>query len=227
MRVLIAEDDDATATFIADGLTALGHQALRAADGSEALARIAEGGHDIVVLDRMLPGLDGLSILRQLRAGGSATPVLMLTALGQIADRVDGLEAGADDYLVKPFALSELMARLTAILRRRTVDTQVTSLAVGSLVMDLLHREVRFEDRHVALQPREVRLLEELMRHAGRIVTRTMLLESVWGFHFDPQTNLVETHMSRLRTKLALDGAKDLIETVRGSGYRLRTCADA
>jgi two-component system, OmpR family, response regulator len=223
MRVLIAEDDDATAAFIADGLTALGHQASRAADGPEALARILAGGHDIVVLDRMLPDLDGLSLLRDLRGREDATPVLMLTALGQIADRVDGLEAGADDYLVKPFALSELMARLTAILRRRAVDTQVTALAAGALVMDLLHREVRFENRLVPLQPREVRLLEELMRHAGRIVTRTMLLESVWGFHFDPQTNLVETHMSRLRTKLALDGAKDVIETVRGSGYRLRT----
>jgi two-component system, OmpR family, response regulator len=222
MRVLIAEDDDATATFIANGLAALGHRSVRAVDGPDALGRIEEGDHDIIVLDRMLPGLDGLAILRRLRERGDDMPVLMLTALGQIADRVDGLEAGADDYLVKPFALSELVARLAAILRRRTADTHVTTLTVGSLAIDLLHRDVRFEGRVVPLQPREIRLLEELMRNAGRIVTRTMLLERVWGFHFDPQTNLVETHMSRLRTKLGLGGARDVIETVRGAGYRLR-----
>jgi two-component system OmpR family response regulator len=222
MRILIAEDDDTTAAFIADGLAAAGHHSVRTANGPETLARLEEGGHDIVLLDRMLPGLDGLSILRTLREHGDTTPVLMLTALGQIVDRVEGLETGADDYLVKPFALSELVARLTAILRRRAVDAQATMLTVGALSMDLLHRDVRFDDRIVPLQPREVRLLEELMRHPGRIVTRTMLLERVWGFHFDPQTNLVETHMSRLRTKLALGGAKDMIETVRGSGYRLK-----
>lgn len=222
MRVLIAEDDDATAAFIARGLEELGHVTARAATGGEALRLVNAVGYDVVVLDRMLPGLDGLSLLQQVRAAGCKTPMLMLTALGRIEDRVDGLEAGADDYLVKPFALTELVARLNAILRRQGTEENSTSLSVGPLAMDLLHRAVFYEGRSVPLQPRETRLLEEMMRNAGRIVTRTMLLESVWGFHFDPQTNLVETHMSRLRTKLALAGAKDIIETVRGAGYRLR-----
>jgi two-component system, OmpR family, response regulator len=221
MRVLIAEDDHATADFIADGLKALGHQPVVAEGGGQALLRVAEGGFDMIILDRMLPHADGLDILRKARADGDATPIIMLTALGQIADRVDGLDAGADDYLVKPFALSELAARMNAIIRRRSADSNQTSLTYGALVMDLLHREVQFEGRPVLLQPRETRLLEELMRNAGKIVTRAMLFESVWGFHFNPRTNLVETHMSRLRTKLGYAGAKDIIETVRGAGYRL------
>ncbi len=221
MRVLIAEDDETTAIFTARWLQELGHVATIASTGDDALRRICGENYDVVVLDRMLPGIDGLSILQQARASGCRTPVLMLTALGRIEDRVDGLEAGADDYLVKPFALSELVARLNAILRRQGVGDP-THLSAGPLTMDLLHREVAHAGRPIPLQPREARLLEEMMRNAGRIVTRTMLLEAVWGFHFDPQTNLVETHMSRLRAKLALGGAKDVIETVRGAGYRLR-----
>jgi len=223
MRILVAEDDDATARFIMRGLEELGYTVSHAATGVDAFQRLMADTYDVVVLDRMLPGLDGLTVLQQARAAGSDTPMLMLTALGRIEDRVDGLEAGADDYLVKPFAMSELAARLNAILRRRTSGEGVTALTVGALAMDVLHRDVRHAGRPVPLQPREFRLLEALMRNAGRIVTRTMLLESVWGFHFDPQTNLVETHMSRLRAKLALGGAKEVIETVRGAGYRLRT----
>jgi two-component system OmpR family response regulator len=222
MRVLIAEDDDQTASFIAEGLAAQGHQIERVADGCEALAQLERGGHDIVILDRMLPQVEGLEILRQVRARGDGTPILMLTALGQIADRVDGLDAGADDYLVKPFAQAELLARLAAILRRRSSDAHLVALEAGPLTMDLLRREACFEGRIIALQPREMRLLEELMRNPNKVVTRTMLLERVWDFHFDPQTNLVETHMSRLRAKLSNSGAKDIIETVRGAGYRLR-----
>ncbi|WP_019832079.1 response regulator transcription factor [Sphingomonas sp. PR090111-T3T-6A] len=222
MRVLIAEDDEATAIFTARGLQDLGHVTTIAPTGDEALRRLCGESYDVAVLDRMLPGIDGLSLLQQARANGCRTPALMLTALGRIEDRVDGLEAGADDYLVKPFALSELAARLNAILRRQSAGDDPTSLSAGPLTMDLLHREVACAGRAIPLQPREIRLLEEMMRHAGRIVTRTMLLETVWGFHFDPQTNLVETHMSRLRAKLALGGARDIIETVRGAGYRLR-----
>ncbi len=222
MRVLIAEDDDETATFVSRGLEELGHVPVRAARGEEVLERVCRESFDVVVLDRMLPGLDGLSLLKKARAAGCQTPMLMLTALGRIEDRVDGLEAGADDYLIKPFAMSELIARLNAILRRQGVGENPTSFSVGPLTIDLLHREVSYAGRPIPLQPRETRLLEEMMRNAGKIVTRTMLLETVWGFHFDPQTNLVETHMSRLRTKLALGGAKDVIETVRGAGYRLR-----
>ncbi|USI72530.1 response regulator transcription factor [Sphingomonas morindae] len=223
MRALIVEDDDATALFISAGLESLGYQCSRSRGGDDALRAMTDGRHDVAILDRMLAGMDGLTILRAARAGGVTMPVLVLTALGQIADRVDGLEAGADDYLVKPFAMAELTARLTAITRRRSTGQAVTALTSGPLAIDLLHREVRHAGRLIALQPREIRLLEELMRNPGKIVTRSMMLERVWGFHFDPQTNLVETHMSRLRTKLALGGAKDVIETVRGAGYRLRT----
>jgi two-component system OmpR family response regulator len=170
-----------------------------------------------------LPRLDGLSVLRRLRAAGIRTPVLLLTALGRIEDRVDGLEAGADDYLVKPFAFTELAARLNALLRRGTSVEAVTRLEVGTTAIDLLKREVHRSSRPIALQPREFLLLEELMRNAGRVVTRTMLLERVWDFHFDPQTNIVETHISRLRAKLnEAAGSNDAIETVRGVGYRMR-----
>lgn len=227
MRALIVEDDDPTASFISDGLESLGFRCARSTGGEDALREMIEGGHDVAILDRMLSGMDGLTMLRAVRAGGATIPVLMLTALGQIADRVDGLEAGADDYLVKPFAMAELSARLTAILRRRAAEQTVTTLTSGSLAIDLLHRDVRHAGRLIPLQPREIRLLEELMRNPGRVVTRSMMLERVWGFHFDPQTNLVETHMSRLRAKLALGGAKDVIETVRGAGYRLRAAPAA
>ena len=219
IRILLAEDDVETAEFICVGLSALGQQIVRAAAGEVALSLAIKEQFNAIVLDRMLPGLDGLTVLRRLRAAGVRTPVLLLTALGRIEDRVDGLEAGADDYLVKPFAFTELAARLNALLRRVTGVEAVTRLEVGSIAIDLLKREVHRGSRPIALQPREFRLLEELMRNAGRVVTRTMLLERVWDFHFDPQTNIVETHISRLRAKLnEAAGSNDAIETVRGVG---------
>lgn len=222
MRVLVAEDDADTAEFIRRGLDELGHAALVAPDGPDALHHATVDLWDVIVLDRMLPTLDGVGVLRRLRAAGVMTPVLLLTALGRIEDRVEGLNAGADDYLVKPFAFSELAARLNAITRRGGGQEVGTTLTCGPLSMDVLKREVRCGGQLFAIQPREFRILEELMRNADRVVTRTMLLERVWDFHFDPQTNIVETHISRLRSKLADAGAHDLIETVRGAGYRMR-----
>jgi two-component system OmpR family response regulator len=222
LQILLAEDDFETAEFVARGLGELGHNVLRAADGRDALHLATTEALDVAILDRMLPALDGLAVLRRLRAAGIATPVLLLTALGRIEDRVEGLEAGADDYLVKPFAFSELAARLNALGRRPPISNVPTELEIGPLKMDLLKRSVRRDGRAIALQPREFRLLEELMRGGDRVVTRTMLLERIWGFHFDPQTNIVETHMSRLRAKLNEGGGPDLIETLRGVGYRMR-----
>ena len=223
MQILIAEDDRETAEFVRHGLDELGHNVVLAGNGVDALHLAATEPFDVVVLDRLLPGLDGLSVLRRLRAAHIDSPILLLTALGRIEDRVEGLEAGADDYLVKPFAFSELAARINALARRRPLNETVTMLAVGPLEMDLLKRDVRRNGRRIALQPREFRLLEQLLRQDGRVVTRTMLLERVWDFHFDPQTNIVETHMSRLRAKLNEGGQEDLIETVRGVGYRMRS----
>jgi two-component system OmpR family response regulator len=222
MQILVAEDDSDTAEFVARGLGELGHNVIGAANGPDTLHLATTETPDVIVLDRMLPGLDGLAVLRRIRAAKIETPVLLLTALGRIEDRVEGLDAGADDYLVKPFAFSELAARINALGRRRPLSEAQTELSIGSLHMDLLKREVRRDGRAIALQPREFRLLEELMRGADRVVTRTMLLERVWGFHFDPQTNIVETHMSRLRAKLNEAGAEDPIETLRGVGYRMR-----
>jgi two-component system OmpR family response regulator len=221
MRVLIAEDDTDTAEFIRRGLGELGHNALVTGNGLDAMHLLSTEQVDVAILDRMLPGLDGLSVLRHVRADGVDVPVLILTALGRIEDRVTGLEVGADDYLVKPFAFSELAARVNALTRRRPIQSQLTQLQHGDLIMDLLKRQATRAGRHVALQPREFRLLEELMREEGRIVTRTMLLERVWNYHFDPQTNIVDTHISRLRSKLNAGGLRDLIETVRGVGYRM------
>lgn len=223
MRVLIAEDDDDTAMLIERALVGLGHTTIRAADGEEAERAGKRGGFDVAILDRMLPGIDGVEILRRWRAGGVSAPVLMLTALGGIADRVTGLEAGADDYLVKPFAMAELTARIGALMRRpHMADAPPTRFVVGDVVLDLLRREVRRAGREVRLQPREFALLECLMRHAGRTVTRTMFLEDVWSFHFDPQTNIVESHLSRMRAKLNDGFDRDPIETLRGIGYRMR-----
>jgi len=221
-RILVAEDDAETAEFISLGLDALGQRTVRATTGEDALCLAMTEQFNVIVLDRMLPGLDGVGVLRRLRAAKIRTPVLLLTALGRIEDRVEGLEAGADDYLVKPFALSELAARLNALMRRVPEAQAVTRIEVGTTSIDLLKRQVYRCSRPITLQPREFRLLEELMRNAGRVVTRTMLLERVWDFHFDPQTNIVETHMSRLRAKLNEVCANDAIETVRGVGYRMR-----
>lgn len=222
MRILLAEDDSDTRTFVERGLGELGHNVLTAANGEDALHIALTETLDLIVLDRMMPVLDGLAVLKRIRAAGVVAPVLMLTALGRIEDRVEGLEGGADDYLVKPFAFSELAARVQALGRRAAPAAVATKLAAGGIEMDLLSREVRRSGRPVTLQPREFRLLEELMRHAGEFVTRTMLLERVWDFHFDPQTKIVETHMSRLRAKLNEGEASDAIETVRGVGYRIR-----
>lgn len=221
MRILLAEDDAETAEFIERGLEELGHLVLRAESGDAALHLASTEELDIIILDRMLPHMDGVAALRRMRAAHVGTPVLMLTALGRVEDRVEGLEAGADDYLVKPFAFSELAARVGALARRLPVHQVPLELVAGSLRMDLLKREVRRDGRAMLLQPREFRLLEELMRNSDRVVTRTMLLERVWKFHFDPQTNIVETHISRLRTKLNEGGKPDVIETVRGVGYRI------
>ncbi|HWU03921.1 MAG TPA: response regulator transcription factor [Novosphingobium sp.] len=222
MRVLLAEDDAETAAFVAQGLRALDHEVVAVGQGADALEQGMSGAFDVLVLDRMLPELDGLTVVKQLRAVGCKTPVLLLTALGRIENRVDGLDAGADDYLVKPFAFSELAARIHALGRRQAPASTVTRLQVGEIDMDLLARQVRRGGQLIMLQPREFRLLEELMRHEGQFVTRAMLIERVWNFHFDPQTKIVETHMSRLRAKLNEGEQPDLIETVRGAGYRIR-----
>jgi two-component system OmpR family response regulator len=221
MRILLAEDDEDMAGFVARGLGELGHTVVAAGEGIDALHLLTTEEFDIAILDRMLPGLDGIAVVQRGRAAGIEIPVLMLTALGRIEDRVGGLEAGADDYLVKPFAFSELAARVNALARRKPLQSVVTELDHGGIRMDLLKRQVTRDGAAVVLQPREFRLLEELLRNEGRIVTRTMFLERVWNYHFDPQTNIVETHISRLRAKLNEGGRLDVIETVRGVGYRM------
>ena len=221
MRILVAEDDTETAEYIRAGLEELGHNVLVTGDGIEAMHLLSTEQVDIAILDRMLPGLDGVSIVRRARAAGIEVPVLLLTALGRIEDRVTGLKAGSDDYLVKPFAFSELAARVDALGRRKPLNTEATRLESGSLVLDLLKRQALREGIPIPLQPREFSILEELMREEGKVVTRTMLLERVWNYHFDPQTNIVDTHISRLRSKLNEGGKADLIRTIRGVGYRM------
>ena len=226
MRILLIEDDPETARFIRKGLEEAGHVLDQAGDGKRGLLLALDADHDALVVDRMLPGLDGLSIVRSLRAAGRTTPVLVLSALGEVDDRVEGLRAGGDDYLVKPFALAELSARLDALVRRRDAAAGAaappTQLAVADLEMDLLARTVKRAGRTIDLKPREFRLLEHLMRHAGQVVTRTMLLEAVWDYHFDPQTNVIDVHVSRLRRKVERDSGPPLIHTVRGAGYVIR-----
>lgn len=221
MKILLIEDDDETAGYIAQGLREEGHQLSISADGRDGLFRATGEDWDLLIVDRMLPGLDGLSLVRTLRSGEIKTPVLFLTTLGGVGDRVAGLNAGGDDYLVKPFAFAELVARVNALGRRPQITAAQTVLRAGDLEMDLIARTVRRGSTSITLQPREFRLLEYLMRHAGEVVTRTMLLESVWDYHFDPRTNIVETHMSRLRAKIHREGAPDLIQTIRGAGYSL------
>ena len=226
MRILIIEDDPETSRFIGKGLGEAGHVVDHAGDGKQGLLLALDAEHDVLVVDRMLPGLDGLSIIRSLRAAGRTTPVLVLSALGEVDDRVEGLRAGGDDYLVKPFALAELSARLEALLRRRGGRSgdaaPVTRLVVADLEMDLLARTVKRAGRDIDLKPREFRLLEYLMRHAGQVVTRTMLLEAVWDYHFDPQTNVIDVHVSRLRRKIDRDFGSPLLHTARGAGYVIR-----
>lgn len=222
MKLLIVEDDKEAAAYLKRALSEAGHTVDLADRGRDGLMLAAAEPYDVIVLDRMLPEIDGVGILRTIRASGVKTPVLLLTALGGIDDRVEGLEAGADDYLVKPFAFAELLARVNALARRPPPQEVRTELIVADLKLDLLKRTVTRAGQRVDLQPREFQLLEYLMRHAGRVVTRTMLLENVWDFHFDPKTNIVETHVSRLRGKVDRGHACELIQTVRGSGYILR-----
>jgi two-component system, OmpR family, response regulator len=221
VKILLIEDDRETADYVAQGLTQEGHAVSVETTGRDGLFRATGEDWDLLIVDRMIPSPDGLCLVRTLRAGGLKTPVLFLTTMGGVGDRVDGLNAGGDDYLMKPFAFAELAARVRALGRRPQELTKVTTLRVADLEIDLLSRIVRRGGQKILLQPREFRLLEYLMRHAGEIVTRTMLLESVWDYHFDPRTNLVETHVSRLRSKLNQNGGADLIHTVRGAGYSL------
>jgi two-component system OmpR family response regulator len=222
MKLLLVEDDKDTAAYVKRALAEAGHVVDLAQAGRDGLMLAAGEPYDVIVLDRMLPEIDGLVILRTLRASNVKTPVLLLTALGGIDDRVEGLEAGGDDYLVKPFAIAELLARVNALGRRPPSQEVHVVLTVGDLKLDRLKRAVTRGGARIDLQPREFQLLEYLMRHVDRVVTRTMLLESVWDFHFDPKTNIVETHMSRLRGKLDRGDRAPLIHTVRGAGYCLR-----
>jgi len=221
MRVLIVEDDQEAATAMIRGLTEAGHDPVHAADGAEGLIAAQKGDYDVYVVDRMMPRLDGVSMVETLRREGDQTPVLFLSALGEVEDRVTGLKAGGDDYLVKPYAFAELIARVEALARRRETGSVQTVLKVGDLEMDLIGRTVHRAGTEIDLQPREFQLLEFLMRHAGQSVTRTMLLEKVWEYHFDPQTNVIDVHISRLRSKIDKGFDKPMLQTVRGAGYRL------
>ena len=225
MKILVAEDEIETARYIARGLEELGHVVDLAHDGRDAFMLATGEPYDVIIVDRMLPGMDGLSMVRAIRATGDLAPVLFLTALDGVLDRVAGLEAGGDDYLVKPFEFVELAARINALARRPRTGPVETELVVGPLRVDLLSRRVTRSSREIDLQPQEYRLLEYLMRHADRVVTRTMLLEGVWGFHFDPKTSVVETHISRLRSKLDRDGETPVIKTIRGAGYMVNAGA--
>lgn len=221
MKVLVVEDDERTASFIERGLTEAGHTVDVAVNGSDGLQVGMSGAHDAIVMDRMLPGMSGVDAISMLRAEGVLAPVLMLTALGSVDDRVSGLEAGADDYLVKPFAFSELMARLQALVRRPPLVEQVSVISISDLEIDTKRRRVTRAGRRVDLTPQEYKLLEYLALRTGETVTRTMLLESLWGFHFDPRTNIVDAHVSRLRAKVDKGFDEELIHTLRGVGYVL------
>jgi two-component system OmpR family response regulator len=222
MKILLIEDDPDTAGYVANGLRENNHLVEHAVNGRDGLFLASGGGHDMMVIDRMLPGVDGLAIVKTIRVAGLKAPVLMLTNLGGINDRVEGLEAGADDYLVKPFAFAELLARINALARRPPIAPAAPVLKVADLELDRLKRTVTRGGRQIELQPQEFKLLEYLMRNAEQLVTRTMLLENVWDFHFDPRTSVVETHISRLRAKVDREFGVELIHTLRGSGYCIR-----
>jgi two-component system, OmpR family, response regulator len=222
MRLLIIEDDRDVASYLAKAFSEVGHVADVAGDGEDGLNLALEGSYDVLIVDRMLPKLDGLSVIGKLRAAGVATPALILSALGQVDDRVKGLRAGGDDYLAKPYAFSELLARVEVLARRRVGPGEETVYRVADLELDRLsHRVIRGKEE-IVLQPREFRLLEYLMKHAGQVVTRTMLLENVWDYHFDPQTNVIDVHISRLRSKIDKGFSQPLLHTVRGAGYMVR-----
>ena len=222
MRILVVEDDESTSAYVQKGLVEAGHTVDSAMDGEQGLSMAEQENYQALIVDRMLPKLDGLSLISRLREKSVHTPALILSALGEVNDRVEGLRAGGDDYLTKPFAFSELIARLEALVRRSNAETQETVLQVGELSMDLLGREVKRGDTTIDLQPREFRLLEYLMRHSNQVVTRTMLLENVWDYNFDPQTNVIDVHISRLRSKIDKNFDTPLLNTVRGAGYILR-----
>jgi two-component system, OmpR family, response regulator len=223
MRILIIEDDRDAAAYLVKALREVGHVADHAADGLTGYDLAREGGYDVAVVDRMLPKMDGLSLIGALRAQNVETPILILSALGQVDDRVKGLRAGGDDYLAKPYAFSELLARVDALARRRPKGaSEETVYRIADLELDRLSHKVTRSGVEIPLQPREFRLLEYLMQHAGKVVTRTMLLESVWDYHFDPQTNVIDVHISRLRAKIDKDFDPPLLHTVRGAGYMVR-----
>ena len=222
MRVLVIEDDRETAHFLQKALKESGHSADVVGDGQAGLALAREGTYDVLIVDRMLPLLDGLALVKTLREEGDRTPVLILSALGEVDDRVKGLRAGGDDYLTKPYAYTELLARMEALSRRAVPEEQQTRYIVGDLVLDRLSHRVTRKGDAIPLQPREYRLLEYLMKNAGQVVTRTMLLENVWDYHFDPQTNVIDVHISRLRAKIDKGFERPLLHTVRGAGYVIR-----
>jgi two-component system OmpR family response regulator len=221
MKLLVIEDDRTTADYIVNGLRQEGHVVDHVADGREAMGQAMAGGYDVMVVDRMLPGLDGLSLVRALRAAKVTTPAIFLTAVGGVDDRIEGLHAGGDDYLVKPFVFGELSARIQALARRPSTALQETVLTAGDLTVDLIRRKVMRTGVEIDLLPREFALLEHLLRRKGRVQTRTMLLEAVWDISFDPQTNVVETHISRLRAKIDKPFGRELLKTVRGAGYKI------
>ncbi|MEI5664489.1 response regulator transcription factor [Bosea sp. CCNWLW174] len=226
MRLLIVEDDAEAAAYLVKAFREAGHVADHAPDGLEGYAMAQGGGYDVLVVDRMLPRMDGLSVIRSLREQGETTPVLILSALAQVDDRVKGLRAGGDDYLPKPYAFSELLARVEVLSRRRGAPaSEPTTYRVGDLLLDRLAHRVTRAGEEIALQPREFRLLEYLMKHAGQVVTRTMLLENVWDYHFDPQTNVIDVHVSRLRAKVDKGFEHPMIHTIRGAGYMVRDTA--
>lgn len=222
MQVLIVEDDHEAAANMQRGLKESGIEARLAGDGQQGLDAVKAQKPDVIILDRMMPVMDGVTMLQTLRGDGIDVPVLFLSALGELEDRVSGLRAGADDYLVKPYALPELVARVEALGRRKDKDSIETTLRVGDLEMNLISRVVKRQSKEIDLQPREFQLLEFLMRHVGQSVTRTMLLEKVWAYHFDPQTNVIDVHISRLRSKLDKDFDRPMLHTVRGEGYQLK-----
>ncbi len=221
MRILIIEDDVEAAEAMVRGMTEAGYDCTHAADGAAGLAEAQKRGFDVLIVDRMMPKMNGVQVVETIRREGDATPVLFLSALGEVGDRVDGLKAGADDYLVKPYAFPELIARVEALSRRRETGAVATTLKVGDLEMNLIARTVHRGETEIDLQPREFQLLEFMMRHAGQSVTRTMLLEKVWEYHFDPQTNVIDVHISRLRSKIDKGFDRQMLQTVRGAGYRL------
>ncbi|ULQ46402.1 response regulator transcription factor [Flagellatimonas centrodinii] len=222
MRLLTIEDDAEQARFLLKGLREAGHRVDHAANGRDGLFLAVSEPYDLIIVDRMLPQMDGLAVITALRAAGQRTPVLILSALGQVDDRIRGLKAGGDDYVVKPFVFAELLARIDAITRRSGDVAESTTLRLADLEMDRLARSVRRDGRLLDLKPQEYRLLEYLLLHAGQVVTRTMLLEGVWDYHFDPQTNVIDVHISRLRAKIDPAGNRPLIHTVRGAGYCMR-----